>query len=62
MSDKRAFTQVEAIRYLGVSDRSLRNEVAKGNMPVRFYGTKKLYDRADLDAFFAALPAEATRA
>lgn len=62
MSDKRAFSHVEAIHYLGVSERALRNEVEKGNLPVRFYGTKKLYDRADLDAFFMALPAEATRA
>ena len=33
---------------------------AKGNIPVRYLGAKKLYDRADLDRFFEALPPERT--
>ena len=58
MSDKRGFTELEAAAYIGVSKDTLRREVAIGNLPVRWLGAKKLYDRADLDRFFEALPPE----
>jgi excisionase family DNA binding protein len=56
--EKRGYSEVEAAVYLGCSARLIREQVAKGNLPVHYLGAKKLYDRDDLDAFFKALPAE----
>lgn len=55
--EKRGYSEKEAAEYLGSSTRVIREQVAKGNLPVRYLGAKKLYDREDLDAFFRALPA-----
>lgn len=56
--EKRGYSEKEAAEYLGSSVPVIRREVAKGNLPIRYLGTKKLYDREDLDAFFKALPSE----
>lgn len=58
MTDKRAFSESEAAQYLGSSPSVIRRETAKGNLPVKYLGAKKLYDKKDLDQFFEALPAE----
>lgn len=54
--EKRGFTEVEAATYLGSSATVIKRETAKGNIPVRYLGAKKLYDREDLDRFFQSLP------
>lgn len=58
MTDKRAFSEAEAAHYLSSSIDVIRREVALGNLPVRYLGRKRLYDRDDLDRFFESLPAE----
>lgn len=58
MTEKRGYTQAEAAIYLGSSPRVIERETVKGNIPVRWLGAKKLYDREDLDRFFESLPAE----
>lgn len=62
MIDKRFFSHVDACHYLGISDRALCYLVERGDMQIRYFGKKRLYDRLDLDAFALALPAEAARA
>lgn len=54
--EKRGYSEKEAAEYLGSSTRVIREQVAKGNLPVRYLGAKKLYDRKDLDAYFNTLP------
>lgn len=54
--EKRGYSEKEAAEYLGSSTRVIREQVAKGNLPVRYLGAKKLYDREDLDAYFNTLP------
>ena len=56
MKEKRAFTIQEAAHYLGSSETVIKRETAKGSIPVRYLGAKKLYDKTDLDAFFESLP------
>lgn len=58
MSEKRGYSEAEAAQYLGSSIDVIRREVALGNLPVRYLGRKRLYDRNDLDLFFDSLPAE----
>lgn len=59
--EKRGFSEAEAAEYLGSSTTVLKREVAKGNLPVRYLGSKKLYAREDLDQYFEALPSERDR-
>lgn len=54
--EKRGYSEKEAAEYLGCSPSKLREQVAKGNVPVRYLGSRKLFDRDDLDAYFKALP------
>lgn len=54
--EKRGYSEKEAAEYLGSSTRVIREQVAKGNLPVRYLGAKKLYDRDDLDNYFKTLP------
>lgn len=56
--DKRGFSEAEAAVYLGSSASVIQRETAKGNLPVRYLGAKKLYSKEDLDQFFDSLPAE----
>lgn len=56
--EKRGYSEAEAAIYLGSSRSVVRAETAKGNIPVRYLGSRKLYDRDDLDRFFESLPAE----
>jgi excisionase family DNA binding protein len=56
--EKRGYSETEAANYIGCSARLIREQAAKGNIPVHYIGAKKLYDREDLDAFFKALPGE----
>lgn len=58
MSEKRGFTRHEAAIYLGVSERQISKLRAEGFLPVRYQGTKPLYDRHDLDRYFDSLPGE----
>lgn len=58
MTEKRGYSETEAAQYLGSSPSVIKRETARGNIPVRYLGAKKLYDREDLDRFFESLPAE----
>lgn len=55
---KRLYSLSEASVYLGVSERQVSRLRASGDLPVRYLGTKPVYDVADLDAFIDALPSE----
>jgi hypothetical protein len=48
----------EAAAYLGVSETTLRGL----GIPRKMLGTKRLFDRFDLDAFASDLPREGARA
>ena len=48
----------EAARYLGISETTLRSLP----IPRRELGTRRLYDRFDLDAFASELPVEGDKA
>lgn len=50
------FNIQEAAHYLGSSETVIKRETAKGSIPVRYLGAKKLYDESDLDALFESLP------
>lgn len=56
--EKRGYSEAEAAIYLGSSRTVVREETVKGNIPVRYLGSRKLYDRMDLDRFFESLPSE----
>ncbi|WP_137292021.1 helix-turn-helix domain-containing protein [Nocardioides dongxiaopingii] len=52
VSVRRWLSQAEAAEYLGVTDRTVRNYVARGSLPAhRVRGSRLVrIDRADLDA------------
>lgn len=56
---RRWFSQQEAAEYLGVTDRTVRNYVARGLLPAhRVTGSRLIrIDRADLDALLRPIPA-----
>lgn len=57
--DSRAWlSQVEAAHYLGVSDRTVRNYIARGDLPGhRVRGSRLVrIRRADLDALMRPIP------
>lgn len=55
---KRLYSLAEAATYLGVTSRQISRLRAQGDLPVRYLGTKPLYDVEDLDRLVDALPAE----
>lgn len=50
--------QAESAQYLGVTDRTIRNYVARGVLPARRVRGSRLIriDRADLDALLRPIP------
>jgi len=60
-SPKRLLSVQEAAIYLGLSPRTLYNGIAPGSkdpFPIRpkHYGKRRLFEKADLDAFADSLP------
>ena len=55
---RRWLNQVEAADYLGVTDRTVRNYIARGTLPGhRVRGSRLVrIDRADLDALLRPIP------
>lgn len=51
-------TQREAADYIGVTDRTIRNYIARGDLPAwRVRGSRLIrIDRADLDALLRPVP------
>ena len=54
----RWISQAEAAQYLGVTDRTIRNYIARGDLPGhRLRGSRLVrIDRADLDALLRPIP------
>jgi hypothetical protein len=59
--DKRGYNVKQAALYLGFSERVLEEKIAGSYIPIRYINSKRLIDKADLDAFFESLPAERPR-
>jgi hypothetical protein len=59
MSTKLAYTFEEAAEQAGYSVRTLKQQVADGNLAARYANTKGVIRHADLDAWLDKLPAEA---
>lgn len=55
---KRLYSLSEAATYLGVTERQVSRLRAQGDLPVKYLGTKPLYDVADLDIYVDSLPSE----
>jgi excisionase family DNA binding protein len=55
--EKRGFTVVEAADYLGISPRTIYNEVSRGTFPVkpRRWGRKPIFRKEDLDRLLDSL-------
>lgn len=55
---RRLFNQVEAAEYLGVTDRTIRNYIARGNLRAeRIRGSRLIRIRqSDLDALMRPVP------
>lgn len=55
---RRWYSQAEAADYLGVTDRTVRNYIARGTLPGhRVRGSRLVrIDRADLDALLRPIP------
>jgi excisionase family DNA binding protein len=55
--DKRGFTVAEAATYLGISPRTIYNEVSRGTFPIkpRRWGRKPLFRKEDLDRLLDSL-------
>jgi excisionase family DNA binding protein len=56
--DKRGYTYEEAARYLGTSERTVKELAAMGAIPRKYIGNRVVLDVADLDAYFDSLPDE----
>ena len=53
----RGLSRIPASEYVGCSPRKFDTMVADGDMPQpRLIGTKKVWDRLELDEYFEALP------
>jgi hypothetical protein len=59
MSTKLAYTFEEAAEQAGYSVRTLKQQVADGNLAARYANTKGVIRHSDLDAWLDKLPAEA---
>lgn len=57
--ERRWLTQLEAAEYLGVTDRTIRNFISRGELTGRRIGASRMIrvDRADLDALLRPIPA-----
>ena len=57
---RRWFTQAEAAEYLGVTDRTIRNFIRRGELRGYRVGKRAVrLDRSDLDAILRPIPATA---
>lgn len=58
---RRWFSQKEAAEYLGVTDRTVRNYIARGLIPAhRVKGSRLIrIEQADLDALMRPIPSSA---
>lgn len=59
---KRLYSLSEAATYLGVTERQVSRLRAQGDLPVRYLGTKPLYDVNDLNRYIDSLPSEKKKA
>ena len=57
-ADHRWLTQIAAAEYLGVTDRTIRNLISRGQLKARRIGNSRMIriDRADLDALLRPIP------
>lgn len=55
LCERHCLTMREAAAYVGLSDVTLRKEIAAGRVVVRYYGRKPLVLRTSLEAFVADL-------
>ena len=55
---RRWLTQLEAAEYLGVTDRTIRNLISRGQLQARRIGNSRMIriDRADLEAILQPIP------
>lgn len=59
LTEKRGYNLPEACTYLGISEWVIRNEVRDNRLVAKKRGTTLLFDRAELDRYFDALPERA---
>lgn len=57
MSTPVAYTLPQACAAVGISEKAIRSEIAKGNLRVHRFGRKILISPADLQEWFDSLPA-----
>lgn len=51
-----AYSIPDAAQAVGLSERSIRDAIRRGDLAPRFYGAKPLITAAELDAWLNALP------
>lgn len=61
MSEKLAYTISEAAEAVGLSERSLRDAIKDSRIAVRYFNTKAIIRREDLEAYIDQLPSESPR-
>jgi len=54
-----SMTLADAVRYTGVSERTIRDATKSGALSARYVGRKPLYRSADLDSWVDSMPQEA---
>lgn len=60
MSQKLAYTYQEAANSVGVSVRTLQRLVERGDLAVKYIGSKPVIRASELDAWLETLPSEAS--
>lgn len=58
ITKKLGYTYEEAAAAVGVSVRTIRALVAKGDLPVKYPTSKPVIPELDLEAWFESLPSE----
>jgi excisionase family DNA binding protein len=60
VTEKRAYTYQEAANSVGVSVRTLQRLVERGDIAVKYIGSKPVIRASELDAWLETLPSEAS--
>ncbi|WP_372595450.1 helix-turn-helix domain-containing protein [Actinotalea sp.] len=57
-----AYTIPDAAQAVGLSERSIRDAIRRGDLAPRYFGSKPLIPAAELDAWLHSLPSERSSA
>lgn len=60
MTEKRAYTYQEAATSVGVSVRTIQRLVERGDIAVKYIGSKPVIRASELDEWLETLPSEAS--